>query len=171
MVLANWRATASRCSWFRSGRAARCRRSDASGPPHHALDRARLTVQGPCAHACLRRIFASCVDSTTRRRIRSESPTSSGSTSEPESGCAHKRGVLAGVLRIAAPKGIKQRGRLAGSASLAAEFRARVKAGVRRRISASCSVSCGDRRRRPSARSGPGAWASAGPWLSGSPSR
>ena len=50
-------------------------------------------------------------------------------------GDAHMREIEALVLRIAAPKGNKQRGRLAGSASLAAEFRARVKAGQKEELS------------------------------------
>lgn len=48
---------------------------------------------------------------------------------------AHMREIEALVLRIAAPKGNKQRGRLAGSANLAAEFRARVKAGQKEDLS------------------------------------
>ena len=50
-------------------------------------------------------------------------------------GDAHMREIEALVLRIAAPKGNKQRGRLAGAASLAAEFRARVKAGQKEELS------------------------------------
>lgn len=49
-------------------------------------------------------------------------------------GDAHMREIEALVLRIAAPKGNKQRGRLAGSANLAAEFLAQVKAGQRDEI-------------------------------------
>jgi len=69
-------------------------------------------------------------------------------------GDAHMREIEALVLRIAAPKGNKQRGRLAGSANLAAEFRALVKAGQKEEL----SVLFGERRRTAKAakRASPG---------------